>query len=153
MPNVNVGTITISADAAEAGVLYLLANAVLTTTLASNMTASGTTGVSMVSADASGIAIGQAVAIAIEIFLVTGKSGNTLTVTRATVGTTAAVHTAGDQIRLLKQINLSDLCKAILKRAFAEALAAQGSSGVAAQQLIITNAQAAIEALKDGAVV
>lgn len=152
MPNVVVGTITLSNDAAEAGVLYLLAQASQFAQLTQAMTAAGTTGVTMNVNATGAVAVGQAVCVGIEIFTVTAKNSVTLTVTRAAVGTTAATHSIGDQVRLLKQPNLVELCKAIIKKAFADALAQNGSTGVAAQQATIATAQAAIQAIQDAAV-
>lgn len=150
--NVVLGTITLSDAAAEAAVLHLLNTAVPIGLLTGNMTSAGTTGVSMSVDTTAGAAVNDMVCVGVEAFLITAENGSAFTTTRARIGTVAAAHSTGHQVRKLKWPGLAELLKALLHQSIKERMTETSATAIATQQAIIASAQAAIEALKDGAV-
>jgi hypothetical protein len=107
-------TITISAEALAS--LYiriplLAPPGVGNTTVATAYTSGGST-IDVTSA--TGYAIGMGITVDSEFLLITGISSNTLTVTGAQLGTTAASHSLGAVVTIARSGNVSYYVKSVL---------------------------------------
>jgi len=153
---VNLGTLTVSADAVSAFQLYMQSQvntAVAPTSLASDITAGAT---STTLASTSQITPTVAILVEAEAMIITAKNGGTgVTITRGAFGTTPAAHSAGVTVQILKYATVQVLVKAILQDAVATIMQTY-SPGIKTQ---IANVQAAsstadvnIAALKAGAI-
>lgn len=149
MASVNVGTITISSDGMEALTNWFLAIATDVTTLVGDINNVVTT---VNVADASNITTKNMIAIDNELFGISAKNVNTLTVARAGISSAAASHSSGAKVRLVVYNSVGGYCKQIIKDTIARIIEQAPPSSVVTQNNAINTAKSVIETIKSGAV-
>lgn len=144
-------SVTLSAQAVQSATLFIKSETVgIAPTTLVGTTASGAT--SMVLTSGSGITTGMGLLTGTEVSLVTAVSGNTMTVTRATLGTTATGYTAGQSVTILRSGSygawlanlLADHIRQSMTIAPGTTIAAQNAAIATAQTTILTTVNAAV---------
>lgn len=138
-------SVTLSAQAVTSAVSMILGTvAPLTspTTLTAAVTAAQTT---LPMASVLGVTTGMGALCGSELSLITGISVNTLTVTRATIGTTAAIHASGSTCTFTASGDSSVFVANLLALAVQNAMIVFPASTIATQNTAIATATATIQ--------
>ena len=142
---INAPAVQMDADGATAVRLWMAGQSTGTQTqLAEPVGASDTT-IRVVSGQ--GIGPNSAIAIGTEHIQVTAKSGNTLTVTRAQNGSTAAAYSAGDSVVEMKYRSFNHLGRVVIVETLRQIVrsAEAQKTQAAAQQAAEQKAQSSIQ--------
>lgn len=149
MPGETTVSVTLSAEAVSSTIagIKAITTAPSGITLNGNLT-SGTTTINV--SNATGVLTGMGIMIDSEVSLITGVTSNALTVTRATIGTTAASHSTGAPVTFLRSGNGGELMANILMDTIRNFMTAApgpiviaANSAIATQQATITSTIAA----------
>ena len=141
--------VTYSADALEASRRFILAQASPTSTTLAAPVAPGDTTYTLQSI--TGIAVGDQLLCEGDAALVTAVKDNVVTVTRSTLGTTAADHKQGASVVRLKYRSVQQLYRQVRIDVASALLAQFGSQTVDARKAAIQAAQDAITAAQTAA--
>lgn len=147
MPGDAAVQVTLSAEAVSSTILQIsgsAASGVPTTILTAAVTTTGQTAYTV--ASVSGVVTCMGAMIGTELSVITGISGNVLTVTRGTIGTSAATHLNGSAVTFTAAGNGSCFMANLLAAAIKGGMGAGAFPGplVSAQKVIDATAQATI---------
>lgn len=146
---VNVKSLTLSPEATTAVNSFMVTQVAASTGLSGSITAAAMT----VLVDDGAVMNGSdIIRIDGEAMQITAKNGKTLTVTRASLGTTAAVHADKAIVQVLKYKTPALLFQAHLTTLVGQIMDQVGYSTKATQDAVISTAQAAKDVAKAGAV-
>jgi hypothetical protein len=98
------------------------------------------------------VAIGKQIRVDNEVMMVTNLSGNVATVTRARALTTAAAHSSGANVNVLRHATAVALCREFIKRGVIEILRQKPSPTLQTFLNTLTTTQSSADAYIDGAV-
>ena len=107
---VNPRAITINSDAETAFYMYAVTQGLPEFSIVAN-TALDDLSTALTISDGAGIKAGDALKIDNEVLIITSKTGRNLTVTRGAFNTSAASHTAGTSVSVLRYSSLADFCR------------------------------------------
>lgn len=119
-----------------------------TTTLAAGYTAGGT---AMTFGTGVGFGVNDLVLIDTEVFLITAKTGASMTVTGAQLGTSSANHSSGSTVTLLRYRSFRQFFLTVINDAVARIMEQTGSA-FDSYQTAVTNAKNSLETQKTTAV-
>ncbi len=144
---VNLPTVNVSADATASINLFLPEKfSGNNTTLTSSVGVGDTT---LNVATTTGIGTSNMlIRIDDEVLTVTAKTINTLTVTRASIGTAAANHSNGIVVRELQYKSFASLFLALIREQVAEIMELKPTGAITTQNSVVSTAQAAKQAAK-----
>lgn len=147
--NINVGTIQVSQDAALSVRQHLITQI---DREAGRLGSSILAGATSITVTGTAPAVGEAILIDSEAMAVTAVSGQTLTVTRAHLATTAAAHARDSMVRVLKYRTFREWVRLTLLDAVSAMMDQYPAGSIATANATIATAEAEKAAAKTGAV-
>ena len=146
---VNVPSLTVSADATAAVQNWMLTQTSGTVKLVGAILA---TDLALKVDDATGIGNNDELLVDGEAVVVTNKTGKTLTITRADLGTTATAHADGAPVSILKYKSIKTLFRQIIIDTVGQIMSMGNYPTAAAQNAVIKTATDALDNAKKNAV-
>lgn len=151
IPSESAVSVTISAQAVSSATLFIKSETMgIPATTTNGSTLIGAT--SIVLTSSAGITTGMGLLIGTEVCLVTGVSGNTMTVTRATLGTSAAAYSTLQPVTILRSGSYSVWLANLISDHIRQSMTIAPATTIAAQNAAIATAQATIQTTVNAAV-